>query len=540
MARIPIAPCDGREYVAGPVNFRRAIRSVAAACAVALAGVVPAAAEGPPERPDTRQVMFVGNNWDGTADIVDAHTFERLARINTSPTGRSAWPRSSRIPSGLAFFLAIRQAVGEGNDQFTDDMFTSHDGRFVYVSRPSFADVVGISLRTGEIVWRFPMEGQRSDHMAISPDGTSAAGIRLHGEQGAPARRSQRPQDGRVPLGRLPAREQLLEGRHARLPRQHRARLHADRPAAIGRSTDPRHTKGERYFQIVDANTMQVLERFDMGDKLAEAGHAEMESAVRPMALAPDERVLYAQISFHHGFIEYSFDEDRVLRVASLPVSEEAQNTPREEYLLDSAHHGLAMNAAGTKLCVAGTMSDYAAIVSRATFAAKVFPVGEKPYWSTNGRDDDHCWVSFSGDDKVGVFSYGEERQLAEIPVGDHPQRVRAGAVQHDLLAGLPVAQGARDNLRPRILVRGLPRRCARRSFRLRVRIIDQSRLRGARVAYKTRRLARTTRKRFRVRVPARRARAGRHRIRLRATDAAGNRARRVVTFRRAPLSRCG
>jgi hypothetical protein len=52
-------------------------------------------------------------------------------------------------------------------------MFTSHDGRFVYVSRPSFADVVGISLRTGEIVWRFPMEGQRSDHMAISPDGTT-------------------------------------------------------------------------------------------------------------------------------------------------------------------------------------------------------------------------------------------------------------------------------------------------------------------------------------------------------------------------------
>jgi hypothetical protein len=109
----------------------------------------------------------------------------------------------------------------------------------------------------------------------------------------------------------------------------------------------------------------------------------------------------------------------------------------------------------------------------------------------------------------------------------------------HDLLAGLPVGQGARDSLRPRILVRGLPRRCARRSFRLRVRIIDQSRLRGVRVAYKTR-LARTTRKRFRVSVPARRAGVGRHRIRIRATDAAGNRARRVVTFRRAPLSRCG
>ncbi len=46
------------------------------------------------------------------------------------------------------------------------------DGRFLYVSRPSFADVVAFDLRTGRIVWGVKVDGYRSDHMAISPDGT--------------------------------------------------------------------------------------------------------------------------------------------------------------------------------------------------------------------------------------------------------------------------------------------------------------------------------------------------------------------------------
>jgi DNA-binding beta-propeller fold protein YncE len=145
------------------------------------------------------------------------------------------------------------------------------------------------------------------------------------------------------------------------------------------------------------------------------------------MALSPDERYLYFQVSFFHGFVEYDLKTDRVLRLAHLPMSEKAAKMRREQYVLNSAHHGIAMNPTGSKLCVAGTMSDYAAIVSRRTFHYKLVQVGEKPYWATNSGDGQYCFVSVSGRNAVSAISYATGREVAHIPVGYHPQRMRMG-----------------------------------------------------------------------------------------------------------------
>src|SRR3954452_15704169 len=90
------------------------------------------------------------------------------------------------------------------------------------------------------------------------------------------------------------------------------------------------------------------------------------------------------------------------------------------------------MNGEGTKLCVAGTMDDYAAIVSRSTFNYRLIQAGEKPYWSTNSQDGNYCFVSWSGTDSLSAISYGSEKEVARIQVGDHPQRVRNGVVRTD------------------------------------------------------------------------------------------------------------
>jgi YVTN family beta-propeller protein len=39
-----------------------------------------------------------------------------------------------------------------------------------------------------------------------------------------------------------------------------------------------------------------------------------------------------------------------------------------------------------------------------------------------------------SGTDQVVVIDYDTARTIRTIPVGDHPQRVRAGVVAHDVL----------------------------------------------------------------------------------------------------------
>jgi DNA-binding beta-propeller fold protein YncE len=398
--------------------------------AIAALGAVPSTAAAKSKKPPTkREVLFVGNNWEGTADVIDVKTYKRVLRINIVPDKEERLREIMLNPVRQGYFLAIREAVGEGNDQFVDDMFSSPGGNYLYVSRPSFADVVAFDLKTQKIVWRVPVDGYRADHMAISPDGrrlvvsASTANVvdvidTLQGRK----------------VATFPSGDQPHENNYSR---DGKLIFHASIGTVYTPNDRPEEdaAKGKRVFEVVDAQTYKVLKQVDIGERLRAAGYPNMSSAVRPMAIAPDENIFYFQISFLHGFVEYDLKRNRVLRVINLPISAEAQKLQREQYLLDSAHHGLAMNPEGTKLCVAGTMSDYAAIVRRSTMKTKLVAFGKKPYWVTNSSDGKFCFVSFSGDDAVSVISYKKRREVARIPVGDHPQRMRMGFIRLDALS---------------------------------------------------------------------------------------------------------
>lgn len=403
---------------------------LALACAAGATLAITFPASGDPVAP--REVMFVGNNWAGTASIVDAHTFQVLKTINVIPDKAQRLREIYSNPIKLAFYLLIRQQIGEGHDQYVDDMFSTHDGTMVAVSRPSFADVVGISLATGKIVWRTPLKGYRADHMAESPDGTRL----LVSDSTTTFVRELDISNGHMlrsfPSGDTP-HESNYSSDGSLIYHASIGRIYTPTdPSQFCPFTDP--TKGRQFFEVVDNATFTVLHRWDIGKKLKEAGHPCMASAVRPMAIAPDERYAYLQISFFHGFVEFDMQQQKVTRLAHLPNL--VPTLPKSKYILNSAHHGLAMNAAGTTLCAAGTMDGYAAIVDRASFNYTIIPVGHVPYWATNGPGGTQCWMSIAGDDKVDVIDYATKDVVAQIPVGDHPQRVRLGYVAADIVAG--------------------------------------------------------------------------------------------------------
>ncbi|WP_374939702.1 YncE family protein, partial [Streptomyces sp. UH6] len=401
------------------VGRGRVFRALAAATVLTVAGAGQAGAE---EAQQQREVLYVANNWEGTASVLSSDAgLSPIGKLNLIPDKEQRLKEIYLNPVRLAGFLVIRETAGEGHDQFADDMYSTPDGSSVVVSRPSFADVVSISLTTGRVNWRFQVDGFRADHMAVSPDGgrvavSASTGNKVHVLDIGTGR-----EIGSFPTGDKP-HENVFTG-DGRIWNMSIGEVNNDLDAPW-----MDFLKGDRKITVADAQTLQVVRTIDMRQRLDAAGYGAYSDAVRPAAFSPDESKLYFQVSFFNGFFEYDVATDRITRMKTLPKNP-ATSDDRTGFVNDSRHHGLTMEPNGGHLCVAGTMDDYATIVDRATLQEGPLVPVSKPYWSTVTGDGSACVVSESGADQVTSISFATGRKITSTPVGDHPQRVRLGTV---------------------------------------------------------------------------------------------------------------
>ncbi|WP_121701262.1 YncE family protein [Streptomyces sp. BBFR25] len=412
-----------------PAFTTRHLGAVAAALALTVAAPAATASAAPDARADLREVMFVGNNWDGTADVIrSTGDFAGIGRINVVPDRAERMAEINADPIKWIYFQAIRNGVGEGHDQLVDDMYSTPDGSSVVVSRPSFADVVSLDLATGDINWRFPVSGYRSDHMAVSPDGTRVAVSASTSNTVHVLDIETGEQVGSFGTGAKP-HENIFsrDGRYLWNMSIGEVNTALDAPWLDW-------TKGDRRITVVDARTYQQVKVIDMRERLDAIGLGDHSDAVRPAVFSPDESKLYFQVSFFNGFFEYDVATDRITRTKTLPKNP-ATSEDRTTWVNDSRHHGLSMSPDGARICVAGTMDDYATVVDRGTLREGPLVAAAKPYWATVSGDGRHCVVSESGADQVTAIDFATGEKSVSVPVGDHPQRVRIGHVAADWTA---------------------------------------------------------------------------------------------------------
>ena len=240
---------------------------------------------------------------------------------------------------------------------------------------------------------------------------------------------------GQFPSGGSPHENVYIDGGEQDHPRQHRHGLHAARPAAAR----PRQGRAGAARSSTPTPS-RCCAATTCARRSTSAGCEDFSTAVRPMTLSPNEQKVYFQLSLLPR-LPRDGPAHRQDHRGSSGCPTWSRTCPREQYLLDSAHHGIAMNPRGTKICVAGTMSDYATVVDARHLQAR--PAAEE-----GGRQ------ALLGDAELGrrLLLHLVERHRPDLQdllphrpdrrhaskVGDHPQRVRNAFVEQSLIDGLP------------------------------------------------------------------------------------------------------
>ncbi|MDH4255405.1 MAG: beta-propeller fold lactonase family protein [Gammaproteobacteria bacterium] len=312
------------------------------------------------------EFLYVANNHDGTISVIAIPEFEVVAEIDV---------------------LSDQSVRATRAGTYADDVVLSADGTRLYVSRGGLRDVAAFALPAGDLLWKLPTDGL-ADHFALSADG-GVLFVSVYSED-------------RVHVIDTAEGQELA--RIASCSGPHGMRFSAD-----GRRVYNGCMIGDA-IDVIDAATFEVTRRYNFLE------------GVRPFEISADESKAWVQLTRLHGLVELDLDEGRVTKTIHLPVP---PGITAQQDFPHTAHHGLALTPDGTRLCAAGTVADYVAVLSvpELDLIATV-PVAGEPSWIVPSLDGRYCYVSSRKGDTVSVISVAEGNEVARVKVGSYPQRM--------------------------------------------------------------------------------------------------------------------
>lgn len=342
-----------------------------AAILTVLGGVAPTIA-----KDNYVERLVVANNKMGSLSIID-------------PT---RWTVEREIKFTRKDQKLTRENV-DGFSGFADDVVVLSDGDTALISRPQIRDILALSLTTEKKLFSIPLDG-KPDHFFLAPD-ESRLYVSLFNEACVAV----------IDIGKRKVIDciPVMHGPHG-------VRISKD-----GKRGYVGGLFGDQ-FAVFDTETLKVTETH------------EFSEAIRPFMELPNENQFAIQLSKLHGFVIYDLTKKEILNTVHLPINNPAQNTWPH-----TAHHGVEISGAGDALCIAGTLSNYVAVLDYPTFERRnIVDVGIEPSWVINSPDGKTCYASARKGDSVHAIDYATGKRIADIPLGKgrYPQRMWSGLIK--------------------------------------------------------------------------------------------------------------
>jgi DNA-binding beta-propeller fold protein YncE len=308
-----------------------------------------------------RQYVYTQNSISGDVSVISVPEHELVAKI-------PGLPRS-------------------------DDLIASPDGRLLLLSlqrddidhaleEPTSGEIVAVDTRTREIRWRLPIEDGQPHHLAMHPDGLLYVPI------------FDRPYAYVIDITRREIVQRLdaLFGMHS-----------------IQLSDD-----GERLY--AGSMLTQSLYVFDLNKGRLQSV-IDFKDGVRPIAVARDESVLYAQRSRLHGFDVVDLARKAVVRTVNLPALPADFVYPTT--WPHNVNHGLGLSPDQHYLLAAGSVENYVAVYTHPDLQLqKVIDVGSEPNWITFDPSSRYAYIGCRGDNVVSVIDLESLEEVARVPTG--------------------------------------------------------------------------------------------------------------------------